>query len=284
MVQTALIFGVLVPAVVAAAFLLPLRLRAGLGDRTARLLGGLAVSLGFLAAYAGLGFAPLKPDDAWNWLPWLGLGAAVLGLVDRPGWLAAVVRLAGAAVAAWLLVPVWEANAAWRLDARVLLGLVIFLAWTADRRMPDAPGRVWPVLLAVIAAVSAVLLEHGGSGKLAQLAGALAAALAAAAVVPPFNGTPPPGVGSVAAVLLPGLLASGFFETHSAIPRVSYLLPAVAMLTLDQTVLLPPGRRAGAVLLVLALLAAAVGLAVWMEPIDWNELFPSAAPQPEVPG
>ena len=63
--------GVLLPAVVAAVVLLPLRLRPGMGGTHGPVLGGLAIALGFFAGYIGLGFAPLKPDDAWNWLPWL---------------------------------------------------------------------------------------------------------------------------------------------------------------------------------------------------------------------
>src|SRR4029079_2010536 len=135
--------------------------------------------LGFFAGYIGLGFAPLKPDDAWNWLPWLGVGAAVAGLIDRPWWLAALVRLAGAASAAWLLVPNWESNDLWRLDARVLLGLMVYLAWTTDRPLPGQATRLWLCLLMLAAAAGAAVLMLGGSAKLAQLAGVLTATVAA---------------------------------------------------------------------------------------------------------
>src|SRR5947208_15498947 len=146
--------GVLLPAVVAALILLPLRLRPGLSDRTARLLGGLAVTLGFFAAYVGLGFAPLKPEDAWNWLPWLGVGVAVVSCLDRPWWLALIVRLAGAALAAWLLMPSWEPATVRRLDVGILLCVVIFLVWATDRRLSDRPDRAWAILLVLTAAAA----------------------------------------------------------------------------------------------------------------------------------
>jgi hypothetical protein len=277
-IRVALGLGVLLPAVVAAAVLLPLRLRPGLSDGAKRLLGGLAIALGFLAGYVGLGFAPLKPEDAWNWLPWLGLAAAVVGLVDRPWLLAAIVRLGGATLAAWLLVPVWESNDLWRLDARLLLGLMIFLIWTTDRPLSDKANRLWLLLLTLAAAVGAAVLMLGGSGKLAQLSGVLTATLAAATVVMPSGPTPPPGVVPVVALLLPGLMASGLFDTHSAVPRASYFLPAFVVLVLDCAALVPASARLRFVLLVPFMLAAAVGLAYWAEPIDWREIFVPAEP------
>jgi hypothetical protein len=270
--------GVLLPAVVAAVVLLPLRLRPGLSDGAKRLLGGLAIAFGFLAGYIGLGFAPLKPEDAWNWLPWLGLGAAVVGLVDRPWLLAAVVRLAGAALAAWLLVPVWESNDLWRLDARVLLGLMTFLIWSTDRPLPDQANRLWLLLLTLAAAAGAAVLMLGGSAKLAQLAGVLTATLAVATVVMPSGPTPPPGIVPAVAVLLPGLMASGLFDTHSLVPRASYVLPVFVVLVLDCAALAPASARLRFVLLALLMLAAAVGLAYWAEPIDWREIFAPAEP------
>jgi hypothetical protein len=279
--KEALGFGVLLPAVVAAVVLLPLRLRSGLGDRAARLLGGLAIALGFLAGYIGLGFAPLKPEDAWNWLPWLGVGAALAGLADRPWWLAELVRLAGAALAAWLLVPGWESADLWRLDARVLLGLMVFLVWTTDRPLPDSTNRLWLLLLTLAAATGAVVLLFGGSAKLAQVGGVLTATLAAATLVMPSGLTPPPGIVPVVGVLLPGLMASGLFDTHSAVPRASYFLPALVLLVLDSAALVPKDARVRFVLLILLLLAAAVGLAYWAEPIDWREIFSSGATGPE---
>jgi hypothetical protein len=279
--KEALGLGVLLPAVVAAVVLLPLRLRPGLGERTARLLGGLAIALGFFAGYIGLGFAPLKPEDAWNWLPWLGLGAALAGPITRPWWLAAVVRLAGAALVAWLLVPGWESADLWRLDARVLLGLMVYLVWTTDRPQPRPAARLWLFLLVLATAVGAAVLMLGGSAKLSQLAGVLTATLAAAAVVMPSGPTPPPGIVPVVATLLPGLMASGIFDTHSAVPRASYFLPALVLLILDSAGLLPADSRIRFVLLVLLILAAAVGLAYWAEPVDWREVFSSGAAAPE---
>ncbi len=270
--------GVLLPAVVAAVILLPLRLRPGLGDRVARLLGGLAIALGFFAGYVGLGFAPLKPDDAWNWLPWLGVGAALITLLDRPGWVALLVRLAAAVLAAWLLMPAWEPATLRRTDVGLLLGFVVFLLWATDRQRPDHPSRLAAVTLTLTAAAGTAVIFLGGSAKLAQLGGALTAALAAAAVAMPLRGSPPPGIMPVVAVLLPGLQASGLFDTHSEVPRLSYVLPVFALLGLDQLAQASGAMRLRFALLIVLILAAAVGFAYWAEPIDWREVFAPAEP------
>jgi hypothetical protein len=272
------LLGVLLPAAVAAVILLPLRLNPSLGERPTRLLGGLAVALGFFAAYAALGFAPLKPADAWHWLPWLGVGAALVGAVDRPGWLALVLRAAGAALAAWLLVPAWVDDVAPRFDALGLLGLATFLFATDDRSQPDDRGRAWPWLLVATAAASAAVLMIGGTASFAQLAGALAAALGGTAVVM-LGRRLPPGVRGVGVVLLIGLMATGFFNKFSSVPFICYFLPVMAVPLADANVSLP--RRQ--MLAVLVTLAAAVGVAVWKEPIDWETVFPSKAAGPPAP-
>ena len=68
----ALGLGVLLPAAVAALVLLPLRLRPGLGDRAARLLGGLAV------AYAPIAFLKVL-------LGGVLLAAAAKTMIPKPG-------------------------------------------------------------------------------------------------------------------------------------------------------------------------------------------------------
>src|SRR5439155_4757020 len=207
-------------------------------------------------------------------------GAALVALVNRPGWVALVVRLIGAAVVAWLLSPSWHPPAVRRVDVGLLLGFVIFLMWATDRRQPDQPSRLLLVLLTLIAAAGATVIFLGGSAKLAQLGGAITAGLAAAAVVMPVRLSPRPGLVSVVAVVLPGLLVSALFDTHSEVPRLSYVLPVFTLLGLDQVAQTSGAVRVRFVILILLILAAAVGFAYWAEPIDWREVFAPAAGEP----
>ena len=139
---------------------------------------------------------------------------------------------------------------------------------------PDADIR------SVLTAAGATVIFLGGSAKLAQLGGAITAALAAAAVVMPVRLCPRPGLVPVVAVLLPGLLVSALFDTHSEVPRLSYVLPVFTLLGLDQVGQTSGAVRVRFVMLIFLILAAAVGFAYWAEPIDWREVFAPAEPQP----
>src|SRR5207245_1818412 len=78
-----ILYGVVLPAAVAALVVAPLRIRA---DRLPRQLGAAAVAGGFVAAFFALGFAEHRPQESW---PWLALAAALVGGLPLP----AVIRI-----------------------------------------------------------------------------------------------------------------------------------------------------------------------------------------------
>jgi hypothetical protein len=266
-------YGLLLPAVIAAACGLLLWLRAktpGAG----RLLAAAGVGLGWLAAVFALGLAPFLPESAqaWHWLPALVVLAIVAGRMPE-AW---PVRLISAAVlaaaTAFALVPNWEDLAPHRLRLQLLLGGFVFLYALLDRPIRTTGERASALLLAAIAGAAGAVLELGGTGMFAQMAGALAAALAGIAFAAHRPGVVA-GFMPLVAVLLPGLLATGRFHTYSEVPLASYLLVAAAPLALALP--LPAGWRrlliqAG---VILVLIGVAVGLAYHAEPIDWKQLL-----------
>jgi hypothetical protein len=263
----ALVYGGLLPAAVAVLVLRPALVRPGLGVSAVRALGACAAAGGFLAGYAALG----EYHDPWHWLPWLGLAAAVVTAVPLPAPARAVLFAGVAALAAWLLLPPVDENGQpWPWAVRLALpagALALGLLAPLVRRRP---GPLVPALWALTAAAGAGVLERADLAKLAELTGVLAAALAGVALVawrapgrPVAHGAVP-----VAAVLLPGLMAEGRFQTFSAVPAASFALAAAAPLGLAVAELpglraLPPrGRGAVRALAVLVPLSAAVALAV----------------------
>jgi hypothetical protein len=281
----AFLYGALIPAVVTAALLVvPLWLRPELAEPTVRRLGALATAAGFVAGCFALGLVPLRPGpEAWHWLPWLALVAAAVTGAPLPGLLRAVLWLGVAALAAWWLVPatLFEDKEWAPLRERcylavaggvLALGLLVPLA----RRRP---GPLVPLLWALAVGAGAFVLERSANAKLAQLAGALAAALGAvtlAAVLAPWRPVAH-GAVAVAAALLPGFMAEGKFYTFGEVPLTSFVLAAVAPLGLLVAELpglrsLPArGQSAVRTLAVLVPLAVAVALAIRAAPAeeDW---------------
>lgn len=223
-----------------------------------RAAGAAAIALGWLAAVAALQLAPLRPDAdlPWRWPPALAVLAASCGcLPDR---LRFVAGFLVAALAGWILVPSWDGLLASRGVLRLVIGAFVLAYWFLPRLTPAA--RWGAGALAVAAVAAALILERSRSGLFAQMAGALAGALTGLMVVS-HRPTVLAGAMPVVAVLLPGLLASGRFNSHSDVPLASYLLCALAPLGLAI-----PGRtllRFGVVALIAG---CTVAIAYWAEP------------------
>jgi hypothetical protein len=266
-------YGLLLPAIIAAACGSLLWMRSKTPG-SGRLLAAAGVGLGWLAAIFALGLVPFLPESAqaWHWLPALVVLGMIAGRLPE-AWPVRVIAAACLALAtAFALVPDWEDLSPRRLQLQVLLGGGVFLLALLDRPIRATGGRASALLLAAIAGAAAAVLELGGTGMFAQMAGALAAALIGIAFVAHRPGVAA-GFMPLVAVLLPGLLATGRFHTYSQVPLASCLLVSAAPLALA----LPfaPGWRrvfiqAGVILI---LIGAAVGLAYYAEPIDWKELF-----------
>jgi hypothetical protein len=130
-----------------------------------------------------------------------------------------------------------------------------------------------------------MVLERSGNAKFAQLAGVVAATIGAfwllelvhrirtARQGAPATAPPPPtfetsalqGAAPCLAILLPGLLFSGYWGSYSDVPRASYLLVPLALVAMGLKTLGPLNRlspraalfvQSGAVLITLGIALA----------------------------
>src|SRR6266852_5970593 len=105
-----LIPGVAIPATVAAAALVfACRLVTTPGEQSDRVAGAAAMACGFFAGYAAFPWTPWRPQDSWDWLPYL---VALTVLADSIAARTSLSMKAGAGLrasalilCAWLLVP-----------------------------------------------------------------------------------------------------------------------------------------------------------------------------------
>jgi hypothetical protein len=195
--------------------------------------GAVALGLAFVPAFLAVEQWPgLPPHVTWHWLAWLAAIAAVAGVTDAMVRWPTAVRLLGAAtlaaVCGRLLVGDWVDHAwSWRaVTAAVVAVVAVLVNVAAERR----PGAAVPLSMCVAALGASVVLLGSGSAKLAQLAGALAACLGVAVALSWWRPNVSLSRGGVAviAVLLPGLVLSGYFSSYSEIPPWVYVLAAVA--------------------------------------------------------
>ncbi|MSO71308.1 MAG: hypothetical protein EXQ88_04765 [Alphaproteobacteria bacterium] len=145
-------------------------------------LAGAALAAGFLAGYAVIlgwpGFPPSLEMPALQKLPYIASAALLLGIgcdVARLGAPWPVASTLAGATALWLG---WRGIAAFRIESWLILGAVATIAGLSLPRLQAASDGVAAsaAALVVAAASTAALAFHAGSGALAQLAGALAAA------------------------------------------------------------------------------------------------------------
>ena len=232
---TLILVGVVLPVIVCAAVLIgawrPWRPDAPIGGR--QWAGAVALGLAFVPAFLAVERWPgVPPPVTWHWLAWLVPVAAIAGIADALVRWPTPLRLLGAvtlaAVCGRALVGEWVVHAwPWRaVTAAVIAAVAVSVNTAAERR----PGALVPLSLCVAALGASVVLIGSGSAKLAQLAGALSACLGVAVVLAWWRPTVSLSRGGVAvvAVLLPGLVLSGYFSSYSEIPPWVYVLAAVA--------------------------------------------------------
>lgn len=240
-------WGVALPAAITAVGHLLFRDPAdALSAGRSRFGGALALGGGFLAAFAGFDWAPMQPTDAWHWLPYLALGAVLLDLLAllRPEarWLPILWRLPAAAVAAWLLVPTFSDLETTRPYWQLGLTLGIFALWeTLDVLTRSWPGSSYPFALGLVTLAAPPLLLLSGNAKLAQLSGVVPVIVLTTALLAWLKGQPHLTNGLIGgvAVLLPGMVLEGYWNSFSGIPLVSYLFIAAAPLA-GLLLVLPP--------------------------------------------
>lgn len=243
----AVLYGLVIPAAVAAAFLLAWRWLLP-GEWAKRSGASLALVAGFFAGYALLDLGQWKPRFYWHWLPYVALMTLVAGALQSLGgkgfgkWriVGGIVSLATVAFALWLLLPTWSKIVAVRtVYYAVWIPLTFGIAMLIDpllrkplcERFPQAlPGMI----LAAAFFFASAMIFLSGSGKLAQVSGAAFGAMLGIAVVGCFHrdGNELSDLATPQAVLLCGLLLAAQVDSHSDVPLACYLLVPLAPLTL----------------------------------------------------
>jgi hypothetical protein len=275
------VFWLILPAAGASAGMFAACLRLG-GPRTAFPASALAFAAGFLLANALGPALPLGHDETHGLhrLSWAAAATLVAGQLARlpamPVLLGWALRLAGSALAAWLLAPAAdESLPSWLPCAFAAVVLAEWVVGERSTQRPAGAGGLWALAVSALAA-SGVLL-HAHFGRAAEASLILAGALAGVAAVAWLRGVDGGGAVPAAAVLLPGLLLVGQATTFSEVPRASFVLAALSPLALAPSL---PGffrRLAGprmALLrlgLVLVPAALAVALAMRAESVDFDQ-------------
>jgi hypothetical protein len=272
---TALVFGLVVPALLAAVIVV-----AGRGAATDRLgwLAGAALVLGYVCGHVGfLGWPALPARTAEQWIPYAALAALAVSALGHwpartprwPGWLMRAAVL-GVALVLWLrpmMTYQWTglASAGWLAG---LLGLALGVCFGLEGVLPALdPRAAWATILCTLLGV-AVTLALSGSLALGEIAGSAAAAAGGGFVVVSLGPTRRPirRTSILALVtLLTGFLVCGAF--YSELPRASALLllgaPFAARAIPRSLAQRSPWAgisAAGAVVLLVAAIAAAVAV------------------------
>lgn len=190
---SALLFGVLIPAVIAGIVLLVSGRRARAEPEAPRpVAGALALGAGYLAAHALLvGVPPVPGPDVTipflGWIFWMAAGAVLLAPLRA----APVVARFGNAfyVALFSILPYHLIRQPGPAPAALDFGgfggvLLAYALWTATERLAHRrPGPALPAALWAACAGTAAMVLANASASLAQLVGSLAAGLGAAVVV-----------------------------------------------------------------------------------------------------
>ncbi len=203
-------------------------------------------------------------DSPWNWLPWLALAALWIGRwarfldVHSRG----LLRAATAVAVAWITIPAeTRQEHAWLAPAFAAL---VFVQWTLLERVADeqTDGSV-PFCLALIFLVAGFVLIHASIARLMDVSVALAAALVGVAGVGWWRRLDTGGVVPAVAVMLPGLLLTGKFQTFDEeIPWYGYALPALTPLLLAEALPIHHWPRLARFALMLAAILIPLGVAV----------------------
>ena len=278
-----LAFGVLIPALAGGGLALIAALARHRGRFVPAACGSVAVACGFALAWWLFDWTPLVPEEFWQWQLTATLAAAAVGMLMGCRRAPAALRiLACAAVAlggAWRIVPDGEEGWAFIAEFRAALigslAMAVFFVWIAVDRASRRPQRLTLWWLAACGMTGGVVLFQSGNTKLAQLSGALGAAVIGAAAVCTWrpNADFVRGAAGPLAATLAGLSVSGYVNTYNDIPRACFLIVMVSPLAAISGEWLAPRARgwirsliSGAA--VVGLLSLALALAFSIEQTD----------------
>jgi hypothetical protein len=233
------------PSFTASALLLAPFLVARSG-RLAPLGAALAMAAGLAAGNYFCGAVPWRPERFGREWVLAAAGIALLaGLIARVprvpvlvGWL---LRTAGAAAAAWLLVsPSARAAYPWITYA---FGAAVLALWAVlERLAADSPGPAAPLAGAIAAATAAAVLMQVSFASMTDAATFTFGTLLGVALTAWLRPADVGGAMPALAVLVPGVLLAGRFDAGSEVPDVCFLCAGLAPLALV-ALLIPPFRR-----------------------------------------
>jgi hypothetical protein len=216
------------------------------GGRLAPLGAALAMAGGLAAGNYFCGAVPWRPEgSAREWVLAAAGIALIVGLIARipqvPAIIGWLLRAAGAAAAAWLLVsPGARATYPWIIYA---FGAAVLALWAVlEQLAADSPGPAAPLAGAMASATAAAVLMQATFASMADVAtfafGTLLGVALAAWLRPADVGGAMPAV----AVLLPAVLLAGRFDTDSKVPDICFLCAGLAPMALV-LLLIPPFKR-----------------------------------------
>lgn len=210
-------------------------LAAGRAARLDALASLLAVAGGFLASYFAILHSQwsLVPRLATDWLPWIAVAGAVAALATeripaapaRGAVRALVSLLAGFAIVSSALGSFGPQKAA---IAAVLTGFGLAALWTLVSR-PAQVTATRPLLLAVVAGGTGLVLMMDSSQSMGQLSGALAMALGACALfaLPRIGRRFTAGAAGLAVLLLGAIWATAHLYAGFSLGYVALLAGAL---------------------------------------------------------
>lgn len=238
------------PGLLAAALISGVFAIAGRLWRSSNWVDAVALGVGYVCGHlVTTGWPPFPPIEATQWLPYIAIGAAIVGVVDTflrlpgalrtPIWLLFCAGMLGVLLSSkfqygWSLF----GGTLWIIGLAVgMLLLIIFLDGAAQR---DASISL-PLVVAIVAGGTGLALMLSGSMLLGQLALVLAAAGGAIVAVGLFlpNAVNGRGIAPVAGAVLSGLWLIGYF--FSELPPASALLlagssiPALMLVLFDES-------------------------------------------------
>ena len=226
-----------------------------------------AAGAGFLAGYGLLGLPDLPPRDGTDWLFWLTIPLAFLGVVEarfsqRWTWLFGAVA---GLIALVLLLPLMRVGSvptasAWTtifVLAAVAAGVVLMLRYAIDRLGP-------------VATLAGLCIVVGGAGvivmssnlRIVGIYGLAAAGALAPVALLSQDPRAPRGVSLFATALLTGLLVAGRYYPDPGVSWTHFILVLAAPLLLPLVALVPMKRHGLRAVIAVAAVAVVIGAIV----------------------
>jgi hypothetical protein len=227
---------------------------------------------------------PWPPERlGWHWLLWPTALAMLVEVAARrpqvPATASWLLRALTAGHAAWLLVPSglpseldWVVPVyVWAVPA---FALVVLAEWGILQSLAtELPGGTLPLAAACALLGAAGVIIHAHSARMTDIATFAAASFAGVALIAAWSRTDVGAVMPAAAVMLPGLVLSAYYETFSEVPPQAFAFVALAPLTLAVPLAIlkagirPPNIKMVAIVLIGLPAALALAMAMRVESI-----------------